>query len=162
MTELTNQLQVTLPPPRCYLACRHSPQMLQGRLYTADHYWMQPESPGIWRVGLTPWLIRILGHIEDFRLDVAPGSATSLGQRLGALEGLHAVVKVRAPMAGTFLQRNPILGGNLEMISQDGCGTGWLYLIQGTPDPDACDVTGYRRMLDDAIDGVCGAGPTLQ
>ena len=162
MTESTKKTQLNLPIPRCYQACRLSAQMRQGRLYTTDHYWMQQESPGVWRVGLTPWVVRMLGDLEEYRIDAAPGASTPLNQPLGALEGRNAVVKLRAAVTGTFLHRNPLLADNLEAIAQDCCNTGWLYLIQGSPDPETCDVKGYQVLLDESIEAVCSDGPQLQ
>ena len=162
MTEPTKHLNVTLPPPRCYEACRYSQEALRGRLYTPDHYWLQQESPHVWRVGLTPWIVRMLGDIEAYRINIAPGAALKLNDALGTVEGLKAVVKLRAPVAGTFLHCNPMITGNPGTILQDCCGSGWLYLVQGTPDPETCDVAGYRQQLDESIETVCGAGPQFQ
>ena len=162
MTEPTKKPTENLPPPRCYQACRQSQALLQGRLYTLDHYWMQQESPGVWRVGLTPWVVRMLGDIEAYRIDIAPGTAVKLNDALGTVEGQKAVVKLRAPVVGTFLHTNPVIDANPLAILQDSCGSGWLYLVQGTPDPATCDLPGYRLQLDESIDAVCGAGPQFQ
>jgi len=162
MTESPHPLKAILPPPRCYLSCRYSAQMLQGRLYTPEHYWMQQESPGVWRVGLTPWLLRVLGDLESCTFDLAPNSGMLIGRQVGAIRGINGVIKVRAVTEGTLIQFNPMLAESLEAMAHDCCGSGWLYLSKGMRDPNACDVMGYRRMLDEAMNAVCGAGPTLQ
>lgn len=162
MTEATKNPNMNPPIRLYYRRCRFSVQLPHDRIYTADHYWMQQESPGIWRVGLTPWVVRMLGDFREYRCDVVPGAAVKLNQPLGTLKGLQGVAKIRAVVAGSFLHDNPGLVANLEAISQDCYGTGWLCLIQGSPDPETRDAMGYRLLLDESVDAEYGAGPQLQ
>jgi glycine cleavage system H protein len=142
--------------------CRFSAQLPQDLLYTNDHYWMREEAPGMWRVGLTPWEAHMLGELVRVRFDVAPGAAVRLNQSLGTLVGLQSETKIRAAAAGTFVQANPVLAAQLEAISLDSFAAGWLYQIQGTPDPETRDAQGYRILLDESVDAVYGTGPQMQ
>ena len=161
MTESARFPQGQGPAPLRYQRCRFVAQLPLDRLYTSDHYWLRQESPDTWRVGLTPWAVRMLGDFVEYRFDVAPGAAVKLGDPLGALEGFKALVEIRAVVAGTFVEGNPMLAVNLDAIAQDCYGAGWLYLIQGTPDRDMHDAPGYQRLLDQTIDALRGSGPPV-
>jgi hypothetical protein len=40
----------------------------------------------------------------------------------------------------------------VKSISKDPYGAGWLYVVQGAPDPNCVDVETYRGILDKTID----------
>jgi glycine cleavage system H protein len=142
-----------------YQRCRFTARLPGDRVYTRDHYWMKEQSPGEWRVGLTPWAVRMLGDFVEYQFDVADGATVKLDQALGTLEAFKAVAEIRAVAAGTFIAANPVLAVNLDAISQDCYGDGWLYAIRCTPEPDMCDAAGYRQALDETIDELRGNGP---
>jgi len=81
-----------------------------------------------------------------------------VGRALGSLEGFKAVVELRAVATGTLLQTNPLLQVNLDAITLDCYGTGWLYVIQGTPEAEVSDAAAYRLWLDETIDAMRGSG----
>ena len=43
---------------------------------------------------------------------------------------------------------------NITLVNKDSYGTGWLYMIQGTPDARCVNVHGYRKILDKTIDKI--------
>jgi glycine cleavage system H protein len=144
-------------PP--YQRCRFTAPIPRDRRYTRDHLWLQEESPGLWRVGLTPWAVRMAGDFVEYHFDVAPGAPVKLHDPLGSLEAFKGLVEIRSVATGTLVQFNPILETNLDALSQDCYGIGWLYRIQGIPDPDLCDAAAYRLLLDQTIDTLRGSSP---
>jgi glycine cleavage system H protein len=142
-----------------YQRCRFTARIPRDRVYTRDHYWMKQQSRGVWRVGLTPWAVRMLGDFVELTFDVAEGAAVRLDQALGTLEAFKAVAEIRSVATGTFIAANPILHDNLDAITRDCYGQGWLYAIADEAEPDVCDAEEYRTVLDETIDDLRGNGP---
>lgn len=145
--------------PLQYQRCRFTAVIPVDRLYTRDHYWMIEEASGLWRVGLTAWAVRMLGDFVECRFDVAEGEAVRLHQTLGILEAFKAVAEIRCVATGAFAGGNPTLEKNVDAISQDCQGTGWLYRVRGEREADACDANRYRALLDETIDAMRGSLP---
>jgi len=144
------------PDPLPYQRCRFATSIPRDRLYTPDHYWLKQQEPGLWRVGLTAWAVRMLGDFVEHRFDVVPGALVRPGEVLGSLEAFKALAEIRSAAAGTFAGGNPILHTNLDAIAQDCHGIGWLYEVRGTADADVCDAEAYRVLLDETIDAMRG------
>jgi len=98
----------------------------------------------------------MLGDFVEFNFDVAEGATVQLHQPLGTLEAFKALAEINAVATGTFISVNPVLANNLDAISQDPYGTGWIYLIRGAPGPDVCDAAHYAALLDETIDVLRG------
>ena len=136
---------------------------MTDRLYTASHFWVKEHEPGLWRVGLTKFAARMLGDVVDVGIDVNPGSTVQLGEALGWFEGFKARSDLYSVVAGRFVGSNPALEQDVDVIDRDRYGVGWLYAIEGRPDPDARDALGYVQWLDEVIDLMRGhtpGGPT--
>jgi glycine cleavage system H protein len=129
---------------------------MTDRLYTASHFWVMQHEPGLWRVGLTKFAARMLGDVVDVGIDVNPGSTVRLGDALGWFEGFKARSDLYSVIAGRFAGGNPALEQDVDVIDRDRYGAGWLYAVEGTPDPDARDASGYVQWLDDVIDRMRG------
>lgn len=124
----------------------------RGRLYSPAHYWLQEYRPGHWRVGLTPFATRMLGEIVEFDFEVEEGGEVAVGDALGWIEGFKAVSDVYGAAAGVFEGVNGAALESCEVICVDPFARGWLYSVQGSPDPRATDVAGYVELLDRTID----------
>jgi glycine cleavage system H protein len=142
-----------------YRRSRFSTRLMTDRLYTASHFWLQEQDPGVWRVGLTKFAARMLGDVVDVRIDVEADSTVRLGETVGWFEGFKARSDLYSVVAGRFAGGNPTLEQDVDIIDRDRYGAGWLYAVDGTPDPDARDASGYVRWLDDVIDRMRGRTP---
>jgi glycine cleavage system H protein len=139
-------------PDLYYKRSRFSTRLPWDRLYTASHFWVLEVSPGVWRVGLTKFAARMLGDVVDIELEVPDGSAIEIGQTIGSLEGFKARTELYSVMSGRFAGANPALADSLDPLDSDRYGAGWLYAVEGTPDPDARDAGAYAAVLDATID----------
>lgn len=139
-----------------YRRSRFATRLAADRLYTAGHYWLREAEPGLWRIGLTKFALRMLGEVVDAGFDVAPGAAVELGQAVGWLEGFKAITDLYAPFAGTFAGANPALEKGAELVQKDPAGEGWLFALRGTPGEGCLDVHGYVSVLDATIDKMLG------
>jgi glycine cleavage system H protein len=139
-----------------YKRSRFATRLPADRLYTASHFWIAEQEPGVWRVGLTKFAGRMLGDVVDLGFDVRVGENVDLGQAIGWLEGFKARTDLYAVVAGRFAGGNPDLDADIDLIDTDRYRRGWLYAVEGRPDPDACDVQGYVKVLDETIDRLRG------
>ncbi len=145
-----------------YRRSRFSTRLIDDRLYTPSHFWLQEQGSGIWRVGLTKFAARMLGDVVDVGYDLAVGADVRLGDAVGWLEGFKARSDLYTVAAGRFLGGNPALEQDIDIIDRDRYGAGWLYAVEGTADGEARNAEAYARLLDDTIDRMRGRLPNAQ
>ena len=84
---------------------------------------------------------------------VAPaGASVGSGQIIGWIEGFKAISDIYCIAEGKFAGGNPALTEKIELLGKEPYGAGWLYAIEGKPDPRCMDVHGYLGLLDATID----------
>jgi len=139
-----------------YKRSRFATRLFSDRLYTAGHSWLRREEGDLWRVGFTKFAVRMLGEAVEMAFEVQAGSDVKTGQPIGWIEGFKAVTDLYAPFAGVFVEGNPALSKEIELIQSDPAGRGWLYSLKGTPGKDCLDAQGYVAVLDATIDKMLG------
>lgn len=127
-------------------------RLLNDRLYTASHYWIQQQESGVWRVGFTKFASRMLGEVVDIAFDRAEGDSVQIGDSIGSFEGFKARSDLYAVIGGTFLGGNPLLVDRITVVDDDRYRRGWLYEVRGVPEPNAMDMHAYAALLDETID----------
>lgn len=135
-----------------YRRSRFATRLPVDRLYTAAHYWLLEEEPGVWRVGLTGFATRMLGDLVEYSFSVEPGAPIVVGQTIGWLEGFKAVADLYSVAAGEFLGGNANLAGDITLVETDPYRRGWLYRVRGAAPESTLDVQGYVAVLDATID----------
>jgi len=131
-------------------------------LYTPSHFWLEEVEPAtgdsaaLYRVGFTRFATRMLGEIVEQGFEAKPGSAITVGQTIGWVEGFKALSDVYSVVAGQFHAPNTALDADPSKIDKDPYYAGWLYLARGTPDPNSTAVDGYMQVLDATIDKMLG------
>ncbi len=138
----------TLP----YKRARFVTQLPVDYLYSRSHFWLSRGPEGLCRVGLTKFGSRVLGEMVDFGFEPALGAQVSPGQVIGWLEGFKAVSDLFCIAEGQFAGPNPELERDLTLINRDPYFSGWIYAVNGKPDPGCLAVEGYARVLDETID----------
>jgi glycine cleavage system H protein len=147
-----------------YQRSRFTTRLPTGRLFTRGHFWLlrepdesgEPGIPGVWRIGLTKFAVRMLGELVEHEFEVQPGDAVKTGQVIGWLEGFKAASDLYCVADGSFAGGNEKLVEDITLVESDPYGEGWLYRVRGQPDAAAFDVTGYTKYLDDTIDRMQG------
>jgi glycine cleavage system H protein len=127
-------------------------RLLGDRLYTASHFWIQQQEPGLWRVGVTKFASRMLGDVVEIGFDVEPGARVNVGDAIGWFEGFKARSDLYCVASGEFAGGNPELVDRIALIDDDRYRRGWLYAVRGQPEPDAMDMHGYAALLDATIE----------
>lgn len=135
-----------------YKRSRFSTRLPVDRRYTAAHYWLREETPGVWQVGFTKFATRMLGDLVEYNFSVGPGDAVTVGQDIGSMEGFKAVTTIYSVADGQFLGAGDALRSDITMAETDPYDRGWLYRVHGRPDPASVDVHGYVALLDTTID----------
>lgn len=125
-------------------------------LYSPSHFWIAKvtEMPGRWRVGFTKFATRMLGEMVDQQWEKQVGEPIRSGEIIGSIEGFKAISDIYSVADGTFAGGNPALRDNIEAVSEDPYGKGWLYLVDGQPDAKCVDLASYRQLLDSTIDRI--------
>jgi glycine cleavage system H protein len=121
-------------------------------LFSPSHYWLAPEENGVWRVGFTKFATRMLGDLVDHQFEKSAGEAVASGAIIGSVEGFKAISDLYSPLDGRFIEGNAALVQDVDLISREPYGNGWLFRIEGKPDSRCSDVEGYRQLLDATID----------
>lgn len=143
---------------------RYSRSRFQSRLprshrYTASHFWLDQIEDLRWRVGFTRFATRMLGELVELDFEVKAEEVIKIGQTIGWVEGFKAVTDLYSVGEGRFVRGNPALAGQIELLTSDTYGDGWLFEFDGQPEPESVDVHGYTGILDLAIDKVQGKAP---
>ncbi len=140
-----------------YRRAKFSARLLEDRLYTAGHFWLGPAAEsGFWRVGFTPFALRMLGEIVEFDFESKPGTTIERGQVIGWTEGFKAVTDLYSPLAGRFAGGNPDLDQDISLLQRSPYDRGWLYQVEGEPDDECYDAVDYADFLDSTIDQMMG------
>jgi glycine cleavage system H protein len=140
------------PDPIHYRRERFETPLPADRRYSPSHFWLQPEASGAWRVGFTPFAVRLLGEMVEFAITAPAGSPLRVGQVVGWVEGFKAVTELYGLVDGELVGGNPDLEREVALIQSDPFGRGWLYRATGTPAADCTDAAGYAGVLDRTID----------
>lgn len=122
--------------------------------YTPSHAWLARQPDGFWRVGITRFAGRMLGHMVDHGFELEPGSSVQPGRIVGWIEGFKAISDLYCVVDGEFAGGNPALKEKLSLVDTDCYGAGWLYAARGQEDGKCIDVHAYRTLLDATIDKI--------
>ena len=139
-----------------YKRSRFSTRLLENRLYTAGHSWLEEEENDLWRIGFTKFAVRMLGEIVELGFETEAGADVETGQVIGWTEGFKAVTDIFSPLTGRFEGFNAAVENQVTLLTSDPYNKGWLFKIRGRPSDDCLDVQGYVTLLDTTIDKMLG------
>ncbi|HDI86119.1 MAG TPA: glycine cleavage system protein H [Candidatus Korarchaeota archaeon] len=115
-------------------------QVPRDRKYTKTHEWAKLEDGRV-KVGLTKHAIDSLGDLTYVEVK-SIGTEVEKGGELGLVESNKAVEHIYAPVSGRVVELNSEAGvieeggteitGELEVISEDPYGQGWIVILEPT------------------------------
>jgi glycine cleavage system H protein len=105
--------------------------------YTKEHEWVRVEGARV-RVGITDFAQDALGDVVYVDLPEV-GAKVEADQPFGEVESTKSVSDVFSPLAGTIVERNPLIEDRPELVNEQPYGDGWLVVL--APD-DAAKVEG--------------------
>jgi glycine cleavage system H protein len=116
--------------------------------YTKEHEWARAENGRV-RVGITDFAQDALGDVVYVDLPEV-GAVVEADRPFGEVESTKSVSDVFSPLAGTIVERNPLVGDHPELVNDAPYADGWLVVIEPS-DPDAwarlLDVAAYQAFL---------------
>ena len=116
--------------------------------YTKEHEWARLEGARV-RVGITQFAAERLSDVVFIELP-AQGAKVKQEEAFGVIESVKAVSDLYAPISGTVVEVNPVLGDHPELVNQDPYGEGWMLLIEPAESGDLqrlLSADDYRRLI---------------
>lgn len=106
-------------------------------LYAETHEWAKLEGEGDARtatVGITAHAVELLTDLVFMQLP-AVGTKVTAGQEFGEVESVKAVSPIYSPVDGEVIEVNSDLPNQLETLSSDPYGKGWLIKVKVSAEP---------------------------
>jgi glycine cleavage system H protein len=97
--------------------------------YTKSHEWVRVEDDGSVTVGVTDHAQDLMGDMVYIELP-ENGATLESGKDCAVVESVKAASDVYAPVGGTVIAVNEVLGDTPEVVNKDPYGDGWLFRLQ--------------------------------
>jgi glycine cleavage system H protein len=118
----------------------------QQLLYSETHEWAHVEDQGeqkLATVGISAFAVEQLTDIVFLELPPV-GKELEPGAEFGEVESVKAVSPLYSPVAGEVVEVNTSLPDQLETLSQDPYGAGWIMKVKVT------DTSSLAKLMDHA------------
>jgi len=115
------------------------------RKYLESHEWALVEGDAA-TVGLSEFAVN---HLSDLVFIQMPevGDKVEQGESFGEIESVKAVSEINAPLSGEIAEVNETVAENLELISSDPLGDGWLVKIKIDDPSELENLLGEKEYL---------------
>ena len=98
--------------------------------YATTHEWVYPDGE-MTVVGITDFAVKTLTDLVFLELPVV-GTVVKAGEPFGEVESVKAVSELLAPVSGEIVEVNTSVTDDLDCLSKDPYGAGWLVKIKMT------------------------------
>ena len=120
----------------------------QSLRYTPTHEWVSLQDD-VATVGISKFAVDQLSDLTLIELP-AVGTRFAAGKSFGEVESVKSVSDLYAPVAGEVIEVNNKVAGNVQLLSDDPFGAGWLIKIR-VDDPSAVgqlmDYAAYEKKV---------------
>ncbi|MHC4878761.1 MAG: glycine cleavage system protein GcvH [Planctomycetota bacterium] len=96
--------------------------------YARTHEWVAIEGD-VATIGITDFAVNALTDLVYVDLP-ASGTAVAVGDNCGEVESVKAVSDLYAPVGGEIIEVNESIADDLDALSDDAFGRGWLLKIK--------------------------------
>ena len=96
--------------------------------YAKSHEWVAVEGD-IATIGITDFAVKALTDLVYVDLP-AVGDNLAVGDNCGEVESVKAVSDLYAPVSGEIVEVNEQISDNLDLLSDDAFGAGWILKIK--------------------------------
>ena len=118
--------------------------------YSKSHEWLHVDGD-IATIGITDFAVQALTDLVFIDLPTV-GSSFGPGDSFGEVESVKAVSDLYAPVAGEVVEVNDSLPDDLDALSEDAFGRGWLIKVK------ISDSSGLDSLMDaEAYKAHCAA-----
>jgi len=119
--------------------------------YSVNHTWVEVQSDGSMRVGITDFAQEQLGDVVFVELPEV-GRTYAADEECGLVESVKSASDIYCPVSGEIMAVNEDIEENPEKINTDPYGDGWFFKLE----PD--DASDLEQLLDaEAYGEVCEA-----
>ena len=117
--------------------------------YTKTHEWVVVEGD-IGVVGITDYAVE---HLSDLvYVELPPvGTQAVQGEAFGEIESVKAVIDLNAPVSGEVVEINESLPDQLELLSEETYGAGWMIKIKMSDESqlgNLMDLEAYNKFCE--------------
>lgn len=116
------------------------------RKYMPSHEWCKVKG-GVATIGITDFAV---SHLSDLVFLDLPevGTTVTAGESFGEIESVKAVSDLYSPASGEIVEVNADLPDNLDTLSADAFGAGWMLKVKVTSEsPDLMNASAYEEHL---------------
>ena len=103
--------------------------------YGKTHEWVHVEGD-LATIGISDFAVKELTDLVYIELPSA-GEALTQGETFGEVESVKAVSDLYAPVSGEVVEVNESLPDNLQLLSDDPYGAGWIAKVRLSADAAA-------------------------
>lgn len=103
-------------------------------LYAASHEWARIEGDEA-VVGITHFAQAQLGDLTFVELPQLGDEAVA-GAEIGSVESVKAASELNSPVSGEVVAVNAALENTPELVNQDPYGSGWIFRVKLTAEPE--------------------------
>lgn len=101
---------------------------LQALRYAKTHEWVRVEGD-VAVIGITDFAVKALTDLVYVDLPNV-GKKVAVGDPLGEVESVKAVSDIYAPVSGEIVEVNSPLADDLDLLSKDAFGRGWMVKLR--------------------------------
>ncbi len=100
--------------------------------YARSHEWIHVED-GVATIGISDFAVQALTDLVYVDLPQS-GDELTAGETFGEVESVKAVSDLYAPVSGAVIEVNETLADDLDALSEDPYGRGWLLKVRISDD----------------------------
>ena len=115
--------------------------------YNSTHEWVGMDSDGLAVIGISDFAVEQLTDLVYMDLPEV-GAAVKSGEQFGEVESVKAVSTLYSPVDGEVVEVHSALVDELDKLSQDPFGEGWVIkvkLASETAMDDLLDFENYKK-----------------
>jgi glycine cleavage system H protein len=108
-------------------------ELPSGLRYTKDHEWVEADSSGRLKMGITDYAQDALGDIVFVQLPEV-GTKVQVGVTFSEVESTKSVSDIYGPITGVVVEVNTALAESPQAINEKPYSDGWICVIEPTAD----------------------------
>ena len=112
--------------------------------YSVNHTWLEAQSDGSMRVGITDFAQEQLGDVVFVELPEI-GRTYELDEECGLVESVKSASDLYCPVSGEIMGVNEEIEDSPEKINSDPYGDGWLFQIMPKEESDKEALLGMQE-----------------
>lgn len=115
-------------------------------LYAESHEWVHVDESGgekIATIGISKHAVEALTDLVYIELP-QPGTQVKAGEPFGEVESVKATSELYSPVDGEIVEVNTSLPDNLDVLSNDPYGEGWIIKVRLADDASLSHLMDYE------------------